>query len=167
MAEQSKATQVEDNSLFEMLFFSKNDEGQCRRYFSPNEDQTILQFIKRCETEKEEPDWEFIAAAHDRTARQIKERYDNLMSKVPVIWTPVEIQVALMIEHVHGRIFRLLVQSLPNKSWYHICRKLNDAKALQRKSNFAAEFKRAMNTKEYLPYLDNSLIIQLWLTQSS
>ena len=58
--------------------------------------------MKKFESEKIEPSWEYIGTTMNRTGRQVKYHYDHLMSNVQVIWTAYEIQVALMIEFIYG-----------------------------------------------------------------
>lgn len=139
----------------------EKEKDRMKRGYTLSDDENILELVRKFESEKIEPNWEYIGARINRTGRQVKEHYDHIMSNVRVIWTVYEIQVALMIEFIYGRNFKLLIENIPNKSWYHICRKLNDAKYLLRNKEFSIRFKRERKTDEYLPYLDGQLIFQL------
>ena len=110
---------------FEDLLLNKKEEKEkekdiMKRGYTLSDDEHILGLVKKFESEKIEPSWEYIGTTMNRTGRQVKYHYDHLMSNVQVVWTAYEIQVALMIEFIYGRNFKLLNERIPNKSWYHI-----------------------------------------------
>ena len=147
----------ESIDIAERVLFDETKRKKGRR-FTENEDDTILYAGETAERTLIAPDWEYVADFHDRDAKQIYERYNRLMSEIPVSWTTKEIQILLGIEYHYGRDFVKLITYLPGKHWGHILQKLNESK------RFVFENPRIVtnfiNTNHmcYVPYLDCQLI---------